>query len=117
MSDRGRRIDTRLDDVEWDDAMTLLHKGEPVTGEVVETTVDGFVVSSDHYVDGVLEGPTREWWAGGPPRAEGTARSGRLVGTYREWRDDGTLALEQEFDEYGLVVSSRRFDEHGFPLS
>jgi antitoxin component YwqK of YwqJK toxin-antitoxin module len=117
VGDRVKRIDTRVDDVEWDDAMMLLHNGEPVTGEVVETTVDGFLVSSDRYVNGVLDGPTREWWAGGGLRAEGTARRGKLVGTYREWHDNGNLALEQEFDEHGLVVSERHFDRNGFPLS
>lgn len=117
MSETARRIDTRLDDVEWDDAMTLLHNGEPVTGDVVETTVDGFVLSSDHYVDGVLDGPTREWWAGGALRAEGTAHEGKLVGTYREWHDNGNLALEREFDRHGTVVAERRFDEHGGALT
>lgn len=115
MNDTVKRIDTRLDDVEWDDTMTLLHNGEPVTGEVVETTVDGFLLSSDHYVAGILEGPTREWWTGGPLKSEGTARGGRLVGSYREWHDNGNLALEKEFDQHGLVVSERRFDEHGAP--
>ena len=112
-----KRIDTRVEDVEWDDAMTLLHNGEPVTGDIVETTVDGFLLSSDHYVDGVLDGPTREWWAGGPLKAEGTASGGRLVGTYREWHDNGSLALEKQFDQHGTVVSERRFDEQGRPVS
>lgn len=115
MSDAAKRIDTRVDEVEWDAAMTLLHNGEPVTGDVVETTVDGFLMSSDHYVDGVLDGPTREWWAGGPLKSEGTASRGKLVGTYREWRDNGTLALEKEFGSDGLAVAERRFDENGRP--
>lgn len=117
MNGAAKRIDTRVDDVDWDDAMTLLHDGEPVTGDVVETTVDGFLLSSDHYEDGVLNGPTREWWAGGPLKSEGTARGGKLVGTYREWHSNGQLALEKEFDQYGLVVSERRFDENGYPVS
>jgi antitoxin component YwqK of YwqJK toxin-antitoxin module len=117
VSDTVKRIDTRVDDVEWDDAMTLLHNGEPVTGDVVETTVDGFLLSSDHYVDGVLDGTTREWWAGGPLKSEGTARRGRLVGTYREWHDNGALALEKDFDTDGLVVAERRFDENGQPVA
>ncbi len=117
MIETVERIDTRLEDVEWDDAMTLLHNGEPVTGDVVETTVDGFVLSSDHYVAGVLDGPTREWWPGGPLKAEGTARGGRLVGTYREWHDNGTLALRKQYDADGLLVSERRFDRDGGTVS
>jgi antitoxin component YwqK of YwqJK toxin-antitoxin module len=117
VSDTTRRIDTRVDDVEWDDNMTLLFNGEPVTGEVVETTVDGFVLSSDEYADGVLNGRTRQWWAGGPLMSEGTARYGRMVGPYRQWRDDGTLELEKEFDSNGVLIAQRQFDEHGAQLS
>jgi antitoxin component YwqK of YwqJK toxin-antitoxin module len=106
----GKRIDRRLDDVEWDENMALLHHGEPVTGEVVETTVDGVVLSSDHYVNGVLDGATREWWVGGPLKAEGTARRGRLVGTYREWHDNGEPAVRKEFDADGLLVSEQRWE-------
>lgn len=105
----GKRIDRRLDDVEWDDSMVLLHNGEPVTGEVVETTVDGVVLSSDQYVDGVPDGATREWWADGRLKAEGTVRRGRLVGTYREWHEDGELAVQKEFDANGLLVAEQRW--------
>ncbi|GAB4583202.1 hypothetical protein Ntsu_10340 [Nocardia sp. IFM 10818] len=112
-----QRIDRNLDgdQISVGDDLRLEYQGEPFTGEVVEAIGDE-LLSQEFYVNGIKNGPTREWWAGGPLKSEGEFRRGRVFGTFREWHDNGVQALEQEFNERGRMVSSRAWDEEGNPI-
>ncbi|WP_079151943.1 toxin-antitoxin system YwqK family antitoxin [Streptomyces sp. RTd22] len=108
-----KRIDIDDPDVDMDYSQRLLYKGELFTGEV-EERLGGAVVSLDAYVDGLQDGPNREWYKDGTLRSEGTAHMGRPVGVSREWHPNGTLAYEREFGEDGLtMLRDRQWDEEG----
>ncbi len=93
----------------------LLYRGRPFTGEVEERS-GGVVISLDSYVDGLQDGPSREWYKDGTLRSEATVRKGRPVGVAREWHPNGTLASEQVFAENGLtMLQDFHWDENGQP--
>lgn len=64
------RIDLSRDGVNWDEDLRLVYRGELFTGEVVET-VAGQLLSQSFYVNGIPDGPDREWWAEGGLKSEG----------------------------------------------
>jgi len=100
-----------------DHAQRLLHRGEPFTGEAAEYQ-SGRLISLDEYTDGVLNGPSLEWYQTGTLRSEGRARGGRAVGEFREWHPNGVLKSRKFFD--GATASLRdedTWDEQGAPLS
>jgi antitoxin component YwqK of YwqJK toxin-antitoxin module len=109
-----RRIDIDDPDVDMDLGMRLLYRGELFSGEV-EEYLGGALISLDTYVDGVPEGPSREWYPDGTPRSESTARRGRAVGVARTWHRNGGLACERVFSEEGHLLSDRQWDERGRP--
>ncbi|MEU9322184.1 hypothetical protein [Streptomyces sp. NPDC048295] len=109
------RVDIDDPEVDMDQGLRLLHRGELFTGEV-EERLGGAVVGLDAYVAGVQHGPSREWYEDGTLRSEGTAREGRPVGASREWHPNGVLAAETEFSEDGMtMLAERRWDEEGRP--
>ncbi|MGV9409186.1 toxin-antitoxin system YwqK family antitoxin [Nocardia sp. NPDC003693] len=111
------RIDRTADhdQISVGDDLRLEYRGEPFTGEVVETIGDQ-LLSQVFYVDGVQHGADREWWADGPLKSEGEVRHGRAVGTFREWHHNGQLAREKQFNERGRLVSVTTWDDEGNPI-
>jgi antitoxin component YwqK of YwqJK toxin-antitoxin module len=68
------------------------------------------------YVDGIREGRQQEWYDGGDVKSELTVHNGRVVGTAREWHENGQLAKEQRFDDRGLLAAETVFDDDGQPV-
>ncbi|WP_040804587.1 toxin-antitoxin system YwqK family antitoxin [Nocardia concava] len=102
-------------EIATDDDLRLTFRGEPFTGEVVETIGDQ-LLSQEFYVAGVPHGPDREWWAGGPLKSEGEVDYGRPKGIWRSWHHNGQLAEEREFNGRGHLTAVRRWDEAGNPI-
>jgi antitoxin component YwqK of YwqJK toxin-antitoxin module len=110
------RIDIQAEPIAWDDSHRMLHNGVPFTGEAVTYNWLDEVTSLITYVDGIREGVQREWYDGEDLKAERTVHRGRIVGPAREWRQNGQLAKEKQFDERGLPVSESLWDEDGQPI-
>ncbi|MGJ5827532.1 toxin-antitoxin system YwqK family antitoxin [Streptomyces ossamyceticus] len=109
------RIDIDDPEADMDDEQRLLYRGRPFTGEVEERS-GGVVISLDSYVDGLQDGPSREWYQDGTLRSEATVRKGSPVGFAGEWHPNGTLASEQVFAENGLtMLQDFHWDENGQP--
>jgi antitoxin component YwqK of YwqJK toxin-antitoxin module len=92
----------------------LLHytyKGEPFTG-VGFDDVPGYGISEITYVDGRQEGPSRDWYPSGRLKAETMYKSNARHGHNREFREDGTLVLEEIY-EHSVLVRSTVFDSAG----
>lgn len=115
MTNAPRRIDIDDPEVDMDAAQRLLYRGTPFTGEVTEHLA-GRLVSLDVYVDGVQDGPSREWYGDGTLRSEGTVRNGLPCGESKEWHFNGVLASRKVFDGDGLtLLEDDAWDEHGRP--
>ncbi|MFF2534829.1 toxin-antitoxin system YwqK family antitoxin [Streptomyces cyaneofuscatus] len=113
--DSAKRIDIDDPAVDEDGSGNLLFEGAPFTGEVAEYSGES-LVSLDEYVDGVLHGRSREWYADGTLRSEGQASMGRPVGTSKEWHPNGSMAEEKRFSQDGLrFISRESWDNHGNP--
>ncbi|KOG33006.1 hypothetical protein AQJ84_34005 [Streptomyces resistomycificus] len=96
-------------------AQRLLYRGRPFTGEV-EEYLGGVRVSLESYVDGLPDGPGREWYEDGSPESEMTVRKGRAVGVAKRWHPNGVLASERVFSEdNGALLAVREWDEDGLP--
>ncbi|MBT2492758.1 hypothetical protein J7E96_30465 [Streptomyces sp. ISL-96] len=109
------RIDVDDPEVDMDDAQRLLYRGELFTGEVAEYS-SGSLVSLDKYTKGIQDGLSREWYADGTIRSEGTVRSGLPRGEFKEWHPNGVLASRKVFDEDGLTLREEfKWDEQGQP--
>ncbi len=110
------RIDIDDPDVDFDQENQLRYHGELYSGEVEERSPNGALISLDVYSNGILDGPSLEWYPDGTRRGEGTVRQGRPVGTFKEWHPNGVLASERVVADDGLtLLSSRKWDEHGQP--
>ncbi|MGW4245443.1 toxin-antitoxin system YwqK family antitoxin [Nocardia sp. NPDC004722] len=103
------------DEIATDDDLRLTFRGEPFTGEVVETIGDQ-LLTQEFYVDGVPHGPDREWWADGSLKSEGEVVYGRPQGTWRSWHPNGQIAEEREFNSKGHLTTVRKWDEDGNPI-
>ncbi|MGA4865988.1 toxin-antitoxin system YwqK family antitoxin [Streptomyces lavendulocolor] len=111
------RIDIDDPDVDMDVSGCLFYGGTPFTGEVAEYR-NGYLISLDEYVDGLLHGLSREWYEDGTPRSEGSARGGCAVGEWKEWHPNGTLMQRQLFDSSGYSLHERdTWDENGDQLT
>lgn len=105
------RVD--FDEVGWDDNALVVHNGVPFTGEVVEKAPNGEIVAVTSYVNGREDGPSTEWYPSGQLKARGVARFGHAIGMHQVWHPNGQLAAETEFDDQGLQLSNREWDEAG----
>jgi antitoxin component YwqK of YwqJK toxin-antitoxin module len=101
------------DDITLWEGTYVQRDGEMFTGEVVETADDGTVVSLNTYVDGLEDGPQREWYQDGARLSEYQARQGMAVGEALRWHDNGQLAGRRWFDQYGSVREREAWDEQG----
>lgn len=111
-----RRIDWDRDDddINTGDDLRLEYRGEPFTGEVVQDLrPEGALMSQQFYVNGIANGPSREWWSDGRPKSEGHVRWSIAVGVFRRWHPDGQLAEERHFDESGSLFNVLKWDKDG----
>jgi antitoxin component YwqK of YwqJK toxin-antitoxin module len=108
-----KRVD--VDDLDWNDDLTVVYDGVPFTGEAVEQAPTGQIVTVTSYLDGVRHGPSTEWYTSGQMRAHGVTRYGMAVGVHKSWHPNGQLAKESVFDDAGLV-SREEWDEQGNPI-
>lgn len=104
-----------MDDITRDQAEYVLYNGERFTGEVVETTDDGTVIGVNTYLDGSEDGPQREFYYDGAPRAEYWMVNGKVSGEARVWHENGQLARLQHWNEYGEMTKHEEWDENGRP--
>ncbi|MGW0841315.1 toxin-antitoxin system YwqK family antitoxin [Streptomyces sp. NPDC002787] len=107
------RIDIDDPDVDMDDGERLFYNGVLYSGEVVEYQ-RGRMISLETYEDGVPNGPVRQWFPDGSPRAEGNMRGGFPVGESRTWHPNGALATKRIMTEDGRrPLVELEWGEHG----
>ena len=102
-----------LDDLEEDDSDRAWFRGEPFTGQAVETYRNGVRASLTSYVKGHEEGLQKIWREDGTLETESTLRRGNAVGAAFLWHPSGALAEETVFDDEGRPRTQRRWDETG----
>lgn len=57
-------------------------------------SADGVLLISEHFKDGLSDGPVTRWHPNGSRLSQGTARRGKLEGLFRRWHGNGVLAEE-----------------------
>jgi antitoxin component YwqK of YwqJK toxin-antitoxin module len=99
------------DEIEYDNDLTYSYRGKPFTG-VSYDDVPGHGLSEVSYVDGLQDGPARDWYVSGQPKSETLFRRNVRHGLSRVFREDGTLASEEIWD-LGIHIRSSIFGEDG----
>lgn len=75
------------------------------------------LLSQQFYVDGIPNGPDREWWSDGTLKSEGQVRYGLPHGVFHEWHKNGQLAREKFFGDTGQLQTVLEWDEAGNPIN
>jgi hypothetical protein len=90
----GRRVpDSQID---FDADLVYYVSGERFTGVGYED-VPGYGRSEVSYLDGIQEGPARDWYPSGQLRYEANYVDGLLDGYVRKYLEDGSLVLEEMY--------------------
>lgn len=103
------------DQLDFDENLIYYLDGRRFTGIGYEE-VPGKEISEIKYVNGVQDGPAREWYPSGQLKSESIYRDNVLHGHDRKFREDGSLASEKHY-EHGVLVRSVEWDENGHPVS
>lgn len=72
----------------------------------------GQLLAENSYVDGILQGISREWYKSGQLHYEYYYESGALDGLCKEWYESGQLKIECLY-KYGIIVSKKEWAEDG----
>jgi hypothetical protein len=98
-------------DLDYDSDLIFTYRGRLFTGVAYED-VPGKWLSEVTYLDGMQDGPAREWFPSGVLRGESHYRENVLHGISREFDEKGRLVTE-ETHEYGILVSRKKLDASG----
>ena len=109
----GLRV--RDDELDYDDELIYTFRGGRFTGIGYED-VPGRGVSEVSYQDGLQDGPARDWYPSGVLKGESIYRRNLLHGHVREFRENGTLILDKEY-EYGILVRGVEYNDSGDMIS
>lgn len=106
-------VDLRVpdDQLDYDEDLVYTYRGERFTG-IGYDEAPGHSRSEISYVNGVQEGPARDWYPSGRLKFEAMYKDNARHGHRREFREDGTISLEEIY-EYGVLVRSASFDVEG----
>ncbi|MBO0803350.1 MAG: hypothetical protein J2P25_09810 [Nocardiopsaceae bacterium] len=105
----------RDDEIDFDENLVYYFKGERFTGIGYED-VPGHGLSEISYRNGLQDGASRDWFPSGQLKGESIYRENMIHGHVREFREDGSLASEENY-EHGVLTRSAEFDEDGHPVS
>lgn len=113
MKSQQRRVPDEI--IEYDENLVYSVDGERFTGIGFDDE-SGKGLSEISYVDGLQEGPSRDWYSNGKLRGEAIYKENVLHGLTREFAEDGTLLREARY-EYGILVSEIKRDNAGNVIS
>lgn len=99
-------------EIKFNNDYSYTYRDAPFTGIAFEHGPAGELVSEMSFVDGVKEGPVREWYRSGGKRAETNWRHGALDGVGAEWFETGNIKKRTIY-ELGVLVESDEWDEEG----
>src|SRR5436190_22901311 len=99
------------DELDFDENQIFYHAGRLFTGVAFSEEPNGGL-SEFTYRDGLLHGPTREWYGNGQLKLEVHYIENTCHGISREFDADGNLLVET-VHEYAVPVAVRRYGPDG----
>lgn len=97
--------------LDYDEELIYWLRGEKFTGIGYEE-IPGRGVSEISYRDGLQDGPARDWYPSGVLKGESIYHKNLLHGHVREFRENGSLISDKEY-EHGILVRSVEYDASG----
>ncbi len=76
-------------------AVTRVLVASPTPEATVTFFGDGTLKSSTVYVDGLREGPSKQFYPDGAPRSQGSYAGGEREGEWIFWLEDGSVDAER----------------------
>ena len=93
-------------------SLVMLWEGEPFTGVAFELSPQGTLWSEQTYVEGTLDGISRDWYPNGQLRSHTEYKWNRIHGREQGWYENGQLKCNVIY-ELGTVIRKREWDERG----
>jgi antitoxin component YwqK of YwqJK toxin-antitoxin module len=99
------------EELDYDEDIIYVHNGKRFTGIAFEESAHG-ILSECTYLDGMQDGPSRDWYPDGTLKAEMFFKENLKNGTSREIFPDGKLASEIVFG-YDIALKCMKYDQRG----
>lgn len=100
------------DDLEFGEGDQMTLDGKPFTGVSFHTYPGGQLREELSFVDGLLQGPCREWHENGQLSREWTSEPRGTPERRTSWHPNGALASVTLHD-FGIELECSEWDEHG----
>ncbi|NLU80950.1 hypothetical protein HCA58_21860 [Micromonospora sp. HNM0581] len=97
--------------LDYNEELFYTYNGDSFTG-IGYADVPGCGLSEISYVDGAQDGAARDWYLSGQLKYEANYKLNARHGVTREFREDGSLALEMTYD-HGVLLWSVKYDGQG----
>lgn len=97
-------------ELEYDEDLVYYYEGEPFTG--VAFSDDSTGRSEVQLVNGLQDGPARDWCENGALKVEENYRENVKHGQVKEYFPDGRLKVDAVY-EYGVLMWSTEYDNEG----
>jgi antitoxin component YwqK of YwqJK toxin-antitoxin module len=101
-----------MDEILEDEELVARLDGQLFTGVAFEENGPGGVTSELTYVDGVQEGPARDWYESGQMKGLTSYHRGTQHGEEKEWHPDGSRKLGAVY-EFGVLLERKEWSEDG----
>jgi hypothetical protein len=92
---------------------TLLYKGKPYTGAVVQYEYDTLATISGFLKNGLMDSVWTFRYKSGGVRMEGVMKNGLEVGLWKSYYGYDKPKIEKLYDDYGFMLMRREYFDNG----
>ncbi|MCG8430229.1 MAG: toxin-antitoxin system YwqK family antitoxin [Candidatus Omnitrophica bacterium] len=96
--DKNREVDLNLIEANKDGIYYVKGEETPYTGRAVAYFDNGQESDEENFIEGVHNGPFKEWFRNGQLKADWTMKDGKPDGECFGWYEDGQKAYERRYD-------------------
>jgi antitoxin component YwqK of YwqJK toxin-antitoxin module len=108
-------IKVDIEDCEFDEDL-VVYENIPFTGVLISNYDNGNIQKKSEYLNGLPHGFFEEFYIDGKLKKTWNSENGRATGIEKEFYENGLLKIE-ESSEYGVLLSSKKWDENGNLIS
>lgn len=100
------------DEYNYAGSLVMVWEGQPFTGTAFQISPQGTLWCEQAYVEGTLDGVSKEWYLNGQLKSQTEYKWNRIHGRDQGWHEDGQPNYNS-FYELGIPLSEQQWDEQG----